>query len=225
MGREVALVYALADHQLAVQEQPETSAVIRPSVFRAEGEYWTVVFETETFRLKDTKGLHYLARLLQHPGREFHVLDLVTSEERGEPFRRASRSVRGDDLGAGGHVDVGPLLDERAKASYRARLRELEDDLNEATEWADSGRTVRIRAEMDFLADELAGAVGLGGRDRKVSSAAERARVNITRAVHAALGRIREHSTALANHLDTTVHTGTFCSYTPDPRRPVSWQS
>jgi non-specific serine/threonine protein kinase len=225
MSREDALLYALADHQSAVQEQPETSAVVLPGVFRAEGEYWTVVFETETFRLKDTKGLHYLAHLLQHPGREFHVLDLLTGEEGGEPSRRASTSARGDDLGVGRHVDAGPLLDERAKASYRSRLRELEDDLNEATEWADSGRTARIRAEMDFLADELAGAVGLGGRDRKAGSAAERARVNITRAVHAALGRIREHSTAVADHLDATIHTGTFCSYTPDPRAPVNWRS
>ena len=30
--------------------------------------------------LRDLKGLHYLARLLAHPGREFHVLDLVSSE-------------------------------------------------------------------------------------------------------------------------------------------------
>ena len=29
------------------------------------------------FRLKDTKGLGYLAHLLRHPGTEFHVLDLV----------------------------------------------------------------------------------------------------------------------------------------------------
>jgi tetratricopeptide (TPR) repeat protein len=225
MGREDALVYALSNHQAAVQEQPETSQVVGPSVFRAEGEYWTVVFDTETFMLKDTKGLRYLAHLLQHPGREFHVLDLVTSEEGGDPSPRANRSARGDDLGIGGYVDVGPLLDERAKASYRARLRELEGDLNEATEWADSGRTATIRAEMDFLADELSGAVGLRGRDRKVGSAAERARVNITRTVHAALDRIREHSPALADHLDATVHTGAFCSYTPDPRSPVSWQN
>jgi non-specific serine/threonine protein kinase len=225
MGREDALVYALTNHQTHVQEQPETFPVILPSVFRAEGEYWTVLFETETFRLKDAKGLHYLAYLLQHPGREFHVLDLVRTEAGGERSRRASRSARGDDLRVVGSVDAGPLLDERAKASYRARLRELEDDLNEATEWADPGRAASVRAEMDFLADELAGAVGLGGRDRKAGSAAERARVNVTRAVHAAIGRIRKHSTALADHLDATVHTGTFCSYTPDPRSPVSWQN
>ena len=34
-------------------------------------------------RVKDAKGLHYLAHLLRHPGREFHVLDLVHSVEAG----------------------------------------------------------------------------------------------------------------------------------------------
>ena len=78
---------------------------------------------------------------------------------------------------------------------------------------------------MQFLADEPAAAVGLGGRDRRAGSAAERARVNITRAIRAALARIRAHSPALAGHLDATIHTGTFCSYTPDPRAPISWRT
>ena len=43
-----------------------------------EGEYWTITAPAgTTFRLKDTLGLQYLARLLAEPGREIHVLDLV----------------------------------------------------------------------------------------------------------------------------------------------------
>jgi hypothetical protein len=78
---------------------------------------------------------------------------------------------------------------------------------------------------MQFLADQLAAAVGLGGRDRRTGSAAERARVNITKAVKTALARIRVHNPALAGHLDATIHTGTFCSYTPDPRAPITWRT
>jgi len=62
---------------------------------------------------------------------------------------------------------------------------------------------------MQFLTGQLAAAVGLGGRDRRAGSAAERARVNITRAIRAALARIRAHSPALAGHLDATIHTVT----------------
>ena len=46
-------------------------------VFRKEGEYWTVGYGGKSFRLKDTKGLGYLAHLLRHPAVEFHVLDLA----------------------------------------------------------------------------------------------------------------------------------------------------
>jgi hypothetical protein len=46
----------------------------------------------------------------------------------------------------------------------------------------------------------------------------------VTRAIRSALARIREHSTILGEHLDRTVHTGTFCSYMPDPRAPVDWR-
>ena len=48
-------------------------------VCRREGEYWSIAFAGEAFRLKYLKGLHYLAYLLRHPGREFHVLDLVAA--------------------------------------------------------------------------------------------------------------------------------------------------
>jgi hypothetical protein len=194
------------------------------SVFRREGEYWTILFAADSFRLRDAKGLRYLSHLLQHPGREFHTLDLVSMEEGGAPAG-AAKSSRADDLNLETFTDARPILDEQAKASYRTRLRELEEDLNEANEWADLARADRVREEMDFLTHELAAAVGLGGRDRKAISPAERARVNITRAVRTALVRIREHSPPLADHLDATIRTGTFCSYSPDPCAPISWQT
>ena len=50
-----------------------------PNAFRQEGDHWFISFEEHTITLRDLKGLHYLARLLAHPGREFHVLDLVAS--------------------------------------------------------------------------------------------------------------------------------------------------
>jgi hypothetical protein len=76
---------------------------------------------------------------------------------------------------------------------------------------------------MDFLVAELAAAVGLAGRDRPAGSSTERARVNVTRAIRSALGRIRAHSPTVADHLDSAVRTGTFCCYSPDPRAPITW--
>jgi hypothetical protein len=37
-------------------------------LFQKEGEYWTIAYGGATLRLRDTKGLHCLARLLGRPG-------------------------------------------------------------------------------------------------------------------------------------------------------------
>ena len=63
-------------HRDALDEQPAGGF----NVFRLEGDYWSVIFEGHTVRVRDLKGMHYLAWLLADPGREFHVLDLVAAE-------------------------------------------------------------------------------------------------------------------------------------------------
>src|SRR5579864_645628 len=55
----------------------QSTALPERAIFRKEGEYWTIGRGGNTFRLKDTKGLGYLAHLLRHPAAEFHVLDLA----------------------------------------------------------------------------------------------------------------------------------------------------
>jgi len=194
-------------------------------VFRQEGEYWSIAFAGEEFRLKDVKGLHYLAHLLRHPGREFHVLDLAAASQAAGASGPRMSAAREDDLHQAGLSGTGPILDQQAKTAYRARLRDLEEELAEATSWADPVRAAKAREEMQFLADQLSAAVGLGGRDRTAAAPAERARVSVTKAVKIALTRIRAYSPALAGHLDATIHTGTFCCYRPDPRTPITWHT
>ena len=70
---------------------------------------------------------------------------------------------------------------------------------------------------------ELARAVGLGGRDRRAASHAERARLNATRAIRAAMAHLARADPALGAHLSSTIRTGRYCSYTPDPRAPITW--
>src|SRR3954469_21267587 len=223
LTREDAVALALADDQ---PEPPIEPAAHQggASVLLREGDYWNVSFDGRGFRLRHSKGVDYLALLLQSPGREFHSLDLA-SGGRADPTTRGSYAGRDADIVHTGSTDAGPVLDEQAKSSYRARLLELQEDLDEATSFSDAGQTARIRDEIDFLTHELTGAMGLGGRDRKAASNAERARVNITRAIRSTLDRIREYDKPFANHLDVTIHTGMYCSYNPDPRTSTNWVS
>jgi len=113
--------------------------------------------------------------------------------------------------------DAGVALDAQAKTAYKCRLDELQADLAEAQRYHDVGRAAQAQAERDFLVAELAAAVGLGGRDRRAAAMAERARLNVTKAIKAALSKIRASHPALGHHLATSITTGTFCAYTPDP--------
>jgi hypothetical protein len=109
-------------------------------------------------------------------------------------------------------------LDATAKAAYQARLAELGAEPEEAEAGNDPARASRARAEREFLVAELARAVGLGGRDRRAASHAERARLNVTRAIRAAVANLARDHPALGRHLAATIRTGRYCAYLPDPR-------
>ena len=193
------------------------------NVFRREGDYWSIVFDGSTVRVRNLVGMRYLARLLAVPGREHHVLDLVAGEA-GVPDRRPDHGGA-DGLSRLALGDAGEVLDARSKEAYRRRLSEIEEDIEEAQAIGDDERAAQADVERDFLVRELTGAFGLGGRDRRAASAAERARVSVTRAVRQAMARIGDHHPGLGEHLGRTIRTGTYCTYAPDPRAPAHWCS
>jgi hypothetical protein len=63
------------------------------------------------------------------------------------------------------------------------------------------------------LVKELAGAFGIGGRDRIAASAAERARLNVTRAIRSAIAKLTEALPAAGSALARQVRTGLYCVY------------
>jgi tetratricopeptide (TPR) repeat protein len=207
---------------------------VKKGVFRNEGEYWTVGCGGKDFRLKDTKGLGYLAHLLRYPATEFHVLDLVggiaDAREDDETSQSARDLPRGDEEleKAGIHItslgDAGEMLDEQAKVAYRRRLSELGEELEEAKERGNVERAERAEEEIEALTRELARAVGLGGRNRRAASASERARQSITKTIKAVVERIAQSDAALGEIFARCIKTGTYCSYQPDPDFAIAWE-
>ncbi|MCC7370357.1 MAG: AAA family ATPase [Chloroflexi bacterium] len=194
--------------------------------FQREGEYWTIAFNGETVRLKDSKGLRQIAVLLGQPGRELPVTELeaLVSGPADTGATAAGRAADRGELEARSDTgDAGELLDAEAKAAYKTRLDDLQEEIDEAEAFNDAERAEQARAEREFLIRELARAVGLGGRDRKAASHAERARLNATRAIRSAMANVAREHPLLGQHLAATIRTGRYCSYTPDPRTPVAW--
>jgi hypothetical protein len=180
---------------------PSASLPTQTVTLMREGEYWAVAHGARTVRLKDSRGLRVLDQLLESPGQEFHVLQLASS---------------GDDESAAS--DAGAVLDSDAIQSYRTRLLALREELEEAESFADRGRTDRAKTEIDFLTQELARAVGLGGRERRAGSAAERARTTVQKRIREAIRRIGDELPEVGTHLEQTIRTGTFCGYFPHGR-------
>jgi non-specific serine/threonine protein kinase len=211
-----------------LEESLASRRVLRPleeSVFMLQGDYWTIRYQGQAAILKATRGLDCLGYLLRHPGRDVHVSELLaTPIDLPAPALPGSLREAGGDAVTAGLQNAGPILDYRAKAEYKRRFHELREDLGEAERFNDSYRAARTRNEMDAIADQLAAAVGLGGRDRRASSDAERARSAVTKRIKEAINRIGEVIPPLGRHLAVRIKTGYFCSYTPHPDRPVAWK-
>lgn len=211
-------------------EGPVVQPAVPDKLFRQEGEYWTIAYQGTVFRVKDTTGLRYLAYLLRYPHRQIHVLELAASIE--DPLEGVTVGSAGERNAAAlaelsvraGLGDAGEILDPQAKAAYKQRLEELRAELEDAQMCNDLGRVAKAQREIDFLTQEISRAVGLGGKDRRAASPAERARVNVRRAITAALEKLSEHHPALGRDLADTINTGTYCSYTPDLNLPSPWQ-
>jgi hypothetical protein len=224
----------LRDVKTAVTTLFQSASLPERAILRQEGEYWTVGYGANAFRLKDTKGLAYLARLLRHPAVEFHVLDLaggIAGQHHDDETRQSAHCLpRGDEylekagIHVGGLGDAGEMLDDTAKAAYRRRLSELREELEEAKELGNVERAEKAEQEIDALTSELSRAVGLGGRNRRAASASERARQSVTKTIKAVVERIVQSDAALGGIFSRCIKTGNFCSYQPDPDFPIAWE-
>jgi hypothetical protein len=193
----------LARRMRAIEQGAKSAAAPQTLAFVREGDFWSVSGEGAVVRLKHSRGIEMLAKLVASPGRELHALDLSGDAADGV-------------VDAG---DAGEAIDEDARDAYRARISELEGDLDQAEARNDPGHAERARSELEALRTELARAVGLGGRVRRTGRAAERARVNVQRRLVEAIRKVNEAHPALGLHLQKAVRTGAFCSYVPERAR------
>jgi hypothetical protein len=106
-----------------------------PAIFQREGEYWTIAYDGVAVRLRDNKGLQYIAYLLGRPGRDVSVGDLRTT----------ARPLRWQDEGS----DLVNAVDsaERLRKAVTNRIR---------------GTLTKIRAEHEPLGLHLANSIRTG---------------------------------------------------------------
>lgn len=201
----MASVVERTERALERLEAPEAVSVASPRssserlVLDREGDVWLVRFEGDELRVKDSKGIGFLAALVGDPTREIHVLDLAT------PAADRPQDAVADEM-----------IDDTARKEYRARIMELRAELDQAEAWNDPASAQRLQEELDALTAELARGTGLGGRPRRFGTNAERARVNVQRRIRDAIRRLADKHEGLGRHLERSVRTGMHCSYDPE---------
>lgn len=159
---------------------------------------WEVRSGNAHILLPELVGFDYLSRLLERPGQDLAAADLVGS---------AVLTYRQE------------LLDDTAVDSYRRRIRDLDNAIEDAEAGSDLAKARRLQTERDAVADELLRATGLGGRVRGFATSSERARIAVRKAIKRALDAISEHDTVLGGELRAAITTGSACRYTPAPRQ------
>jgi hypothetical protein len=169
---------------------------------RRVGDGWNVGFAGRTVQIRHLKGLEDLATLFTRPDHEIHCLELIGGTD-----------ASGDAVAA---------MDEQARRAYRARIRELQEEIDAARDANDPIPAERAEAELEALVKELSASFGLSGRPRASGSAVERARSAVTWRIRAAVKRLGDVHPELGRHLQNAIRTGTWCSYRPETS--VEWR-
>jgi hypothetical protein len=198
----------LTDHARAASDDsvdhlPDAMIDAAANVWSLDGDVWIITFDGLTVHMNTSKGLADIARLLATPGAEVHCIELagVVVEDRSS----------------------GEVIDARARREYEQRVRDLQAEIDGAEADADYHRADRARAELDAIVDHLTAALGLGGRARRHTDGAERARSAVTQRIRTTIKRLRSVHPSLSAHLDASVQTGTYCCYRPE--RPTTWST
>jgi len=182
------------------------SKPVRHGVFRKEGDYWAIGWRGKIFRLKSCRGVNHIAMLLERPGQNLPALEIMSS---ATTLPQARSSF------------VEAIVDPRARADYKRRLEELDDEIETARTLNDLGRVTRILDEIEVLQRELG---RRGVSSRLGASAVDRARQSVTKAIKYSIRAIAAHDAALGRHLQQDIRTGSLCCYAPDPAALISWE-
>lgn len=173
----------------------------KPNVFRREQDFWLLSFGGNAIRLRHLAGLGYMAEVLRAPGKAIEALALAGSPGDGKAPVPADGTIE--------------MADEQAIRAVRTALREREEELARVPK-NDWNRRGSLTEQIEKLQQYLQENQGLGGRPRKVTGPAEKARKAVSAAVTRALAEIQAHHSELAAHLKSSIELGTTLIYHPD---------
>ena len=213
-------------NETILKPQPQQQKGEGKNTFQQQGEIWRITFQGNETILSDQKGFHYIAYLLDYPKREIDATDLYKITEKQTAPSTPYSGIEEEQLEKEGMVslpeieDPLPASDNKSKKILDERLEKIKEEKEEAESFQNWDRVEELEEEiLQYLGSNF----GLKGKPRKTGSA-NKARVNVTRAIDRALEKIEESLPALGSHLRSSIRTGYQCNYRPDGDTPIFWE-
>ncbi|MER3373676.1 MAG: hypothetical protein RIM83_03480 [Allomuricauda sp.] len=178
---------------------PRAEAVTKGK-FIHNGDLWELSYLNLSVAIKDCKGLHDIAKLLEQPEKQLNCSELM-----GVVLETSGTS----------------MIDDRAMKEYKNKIRALKIDIDDAQEMGMHQKADQLRGEYETLVEHLSKVMGLSNKIRKTGSSMEKARAAVTWRIRNAIKKIEKVHPQLAKHLANSIKTGTHCSY--EPEIPHEW--
>jgi hypothetical protein len=186
-----------------------------PNVFRqtADGR-WEIEYRGHRKAgLPHLQGFELIRRLLEGPGRSIAAVRLMG---------RDAVSVDGGETPV--PLSVGsPAIDARTRHEIEERLRELNKQIEIASDAGASSRASELREQANELKDYLRSSTGLGGQVRSIGSDLERSRKAAFQRYTTALRRLNRDLSVLHQHLSDSIRAGHTWVYSPSEE--VRWET
>lgn len=202
----------------ATEKQPD-------NFFRKRGGGWEARFLGRNAILLPEvgKGAEYINLLLAHPGRETSVPEIICGCTLNSTLSPINAGLESEDIEDGFQVtvgvplsDAGVVADRTAVNQWRGRYQELLTEKTEAEDEGDHERIEEILDELSQIAAAITGAVGKGGKPRKLGDKRKNVRDAFRIAVNRSITYIGKYDKVLAEHLDKFIVRGGTAVYRPE---------
>ncbi len=215
-------------HELSLKMHPVNLAPINNS-FVLSGDYWKITFNQKTVMIKDTKGIQYINYLIRIKGKSIHVSELYyainpkdTTQTDDTLSSMTEEQLNTEGFSLSNLDNRFELLDKAAITSLKRHIEQLNDQIEEATEFGEFEALEKLETEKDQIIARLSSDMGLAGKSRLSSSPIENIRKNIERRISEDTRKLQNSFPEFASHLKTALKTGTVCQYTTFP--DVFWE-
>ncbi|OHB51927.1 MAG: hypothetical protein A2Y12_05020 [Planctomycetes bacterium GWF2_42_9] len=230
---DVAAIPVESLPQLAGECKPDDQA---SNIFRKNGDFWIVRFNSKTVNIKHTKGMDYIAKLLAMPSESIAVVRLTSYKvdaqllkegktHQAEYYRDENDPPLEDDIREKKEIRFEKQLstpaDSKILEDSKRMLDELESEIAKAESNNDFGMIDKLRQEKRFLVSQLKEMIDPRNKNSNLAADADHIRKAVTNAISRALENIGEHHKELYLHLDNSISRGFQLMYAPE--RETLW--